>query len=256
MRRPRAHAVTPRRTVGVAAIALIATSCSPSPAAELADAIAAAPELDRYQLAVTIGDPGLFDCFPTGGTAILSFDVGKRRLSVSESGDDDHPALVAVDGVVTMRPAAFSSGPDEWWQIAESTPRSSVDRVVGPIVAELGLSSLGEQPAQLVERLVADADEVTRLGTDRYRVIDRSGDPTIADLTLDDHGHVAQVAVSAEDPRRSGTIDATQAGYVARYQDETTEPETLDAQIERNVDEAVLDQLDNRPGACGATVSP
>lgn len=111
-------------------------------------------------------------------------------------------------------------------------------------------------PHSSSERLVADADEVTRLGTDRYRVIDRNGDPTIADLTLDDHGHIAQVAVSAEDPQRSGTIDDTQAGYVARYQDETTEPETLDAQIERNVDAAVLDQLDNRPGACGATVSP
>lgn len=218
--------------------------------------MADAPDLDRYRLVVSIAELGMFDCFPTGGTTTLAFDVAERRLSVSESGEDDRPALVAEDGTVALRPAAFSSGPDEWWQVTGATPSSSIDRVVGPIVAELGLGNLGVQPARSVTRLVTDADEVTRRGHDGYRIIDRGGDATIADLTLDGHGHVARVEVSAEDPQRPGVPDDTQVSYVARYVDGVAESELPDAPAGSQVGAAELDALDNRPGACGAAVSP
>jgi hypothetical protein len=249
-------AAVTRGIVAVATTALIITGCAPSPASELAEEMADAPDLDRYRLVVTVADPGVFDCFPTGGTTTMTFDVAQRRLSVSEPGDDDRPALVADDGTVALRPAAFSSGPDEWWQIAATTSRRSINRVVGPIVAELGLNNLGVQPTRSVIGLVTDADEVTRRGTNGYRIIDRGGDATVADLTLDDHGHVARVEVSAEDPRRPGVPDDTQASYVARYDDGVAESELLDVPVGRQVGAGELDALDNRPGACGAAVSP
>lgn len=244
-----------RRGSVVTALALIATGCSASQGAELTGRLAAAPPLDGYRLEVNVSDVGVFACFPGSGTAIMSVDIGDRRLVVSESGDD-RPAIVVDGPSIALRPAAFSSGPEEWWRIDERTPRTSIDRVVGPVVAQLGLNSMGDQPTRSVERLVADADEVDRRGTDEYRIIDRNSDPTIADLTLDEHGHIAQLAVSAEDPRRPGSPDDAQAAYVARYQDRAAEPQSPDAPTVRTADGADLDQLDNRPGACGATVGP
>lgn len=98
--------------------------------------------------------------------------------------------------------------------------------------------------------------EVDRRGTDEYRIIDRNSDPTIADLTLDEHGHIAQLALSAEDARRPGSPDDAQAAYVARYQDRAAEPQLPDVPTVRTADRADLDQLDNRPGVCGAAVGP
>lgn len=140
---------------------------------------AAAPPLDGYRLEVNVSDVGVFACFPGSGTAIMSVDIGDRRLVVSESGDD-RPAIVVDGPSIALRPAAFSSGPEQWWRIDEGTSRTSIDRVVGPVVAQLGLNSMGDQPTRSVERLVADADEVDRRGTGKYRIIDRNSDPTVA----------------------------------------------------------------------------
>lgn len=238
-----------------AAIALLAmlSGCSTSPATELVGRARAAPPLDGYRVSITISDPStIFGCFPDGGT--LTIDVGPEGVAVYDELDDE-PVLLVDGADIVLRPSAFSSGPDQWWTIDASTGLDAVQRVVGPVVAALALADDIRQPQRQLAALAAAAADVERINSTRFRVIDRSAEPTVVDTTLDAHDHVEQLVVAAEDPRHEGRVDTTQTSYTARYRD-ATGPTPLRSGPVRRVGADRLDALDTRPGACDPVVAP
>lgn len=227
--------------------------CSASPATELSRRVQEASRPDGYRVNVTISAPStIFGCFPDGGT--LTIDVADEAISVYDDPDDD-PVLIAEGADIALRPSAFSSGPDRWWTIEASTGAESVRGVAGPVVAALALGDDGDRPEQMIARLAGTATRVERIDSDRFRIIDRSSDPTIIDVSLDAHDHLDQLAVAAEDPQRDGRADTTQVGYTARYLDRAEPPRFRPGAVNR-VDPSQLDALDTRPGACDPVVAP
>ena len=194
----------------------------------------------------------MFSCFPDGGT--LAIDVGPEQVAVYDYVDDD-PVLLVDGADIVLRPSAFSSGPDRWWSIDASTGADAVRRVVGPVVSTLALGDDRAQPHEQIGALAATADRVERIDSGQFQIIDRSAEPTILDATLDPHGHLQQLVVTAEDPRRGGRADTTQTSYTARYR-ETTGPARVRPAAVRHVATDQLDELDIRPGACDPVIAP
>jgi hypothetical protein len=235
------------------ALLVVAVACTASPASELSRLVEVAPPLDGYQVNVAIADPStIFACFPVGGT--LTIAVMEDTISVFDDPNDD-PVLIVDGGGLALRPDAFSSGPDEWWAIEASTNVDSVRRVIGPVIAELALGDEVDRPHRQLVALVAAADSVERLGGNRFRIVDRTAEPTVLDVTLDGHGHLVQLVVAAEDPQRPGRADNTQVSYTARYR-HGTGVGRFQVRPDRHVNADELDTLDDRPGACGPVVAP
>lgn len=237
----------------LSALLVVAVACAASPAAEMSRRVQGAPPLDGYRVNVAIADPStIFECFPVGGT--LTIEVADAAVSVFDDPESD-PVLIVDGGGLTLRPDAFSSGPSEWWAIEASTSLDSVRRVVGPVIAGLALGDEVDQPHRQLVGLIAAADSVRRLGDNRFRIVDRTAEPTVVEVTLDGHGHLVELVVAAEDPQRPGRADNAQVGYTARYR-HGTRVGRFQARPDRRVGAAQLDTLDNRPGACAPVVGP
>lgn len=242
----RPHRVAARTTAGVAAGIVVA--CAPSAEAELVDRLRAAPPLDGYELTVVVAEPSPFDCFAPDGT--MTAVVSGERIGVFDSADVE--AVLVVDGALSLRPSAFSAGSSGWWTVAEHTSDASVARVVGPVIDTLVLRA--DPPGDMLRELARSAATATRGDDGTFRLTDANEPRTVTDVTLDAHGHVAEVAVAAEDPNRPGRPDRTQPRYRVRYTDSPSLKFSGVSDDATTVDERDLDRLDTRPGACGATV--
>ncbi len=243
--------ILPRSLVLSALLATVA--CASSSATELSRRVQDAPPLDDYQVNIVVADTSsIFGCFPVGGT--LTIAVTDDDVAVFDDPNGD-PVLTVNADVVALRPAAFSSGPDEWWAIEGTANADAVRRIVGPVIAGLALGNGVDQPHRQLAALAATAHSVERLGSDRFRIVDRSAEPTVLDVTLDGHGHLEQLVVAAEDPQRAGRADTRQVSYTARYRG-GTRLGPYQARPDRHVSAAELDSLDNRPGACAPVVAP
>lgn len=243
--------ILPRSLVLSALLATVA--CAASSATELSRRVQDAPPLDDYQVNIVVADTSsIFGCFPVGGT--LTIAVTDDDVAVFDDPNGD-PVLTVNADVVALRPAAFSSGPDEWWAIEGPANADAVRRVVGPVIAGLALGGEVDQPHRQLVGLIAAADSVRRLGDNRFRIVDRTADPTVLEVALDGHGHLVELVVAAEDPQRPGRADHAQVGYTARYR-HGTRVGRFQARPDRRVGVAQLDTLDNRPGACAPVVGP
>jgi hypothetical protein len=232
----------------------VLVGCSSSPASELARRLRSTSPPDGYQVSVTVSDPSsIVSCFPDGGTLAISV-IDDESIAVFDDPMAD-PVLVAQGDELVLRPSAFARGPDAWWAIKGPAALESVGRLVGPIVAELALTGEAERPNRQLGQLLTTADSVERLDDNRFRIIDRSVEPTVLDVTLDAHDHLEQLVVAGEDPQQQGQRDATQVGYTARYRDGANH-DRFGPRPTRRVDAAQLDSLDNRPGACDPVVAP
>jgi hypothetical protein len=191
----------------------------------------------------------LFECFASDGQTTIV--VERERTGVFDSTDDD--PVVLVDDRVSFVPSAFAPAPPGWWTIQAETPRTALRRVLGPVIDTFALD--GATPGEMVVDLIDPDGSVSRIDARRFQIADDGERPTITDVTLDAHGHPAEIAVAAEDERRPGRRDEAQASYRVRYRDVPTRQLGGHAEIAALVNAGDLGRLDVRPGACGAAVA-